>query len=238
MSETSSGGGFGVNAGDGAIIDAPPRETAPAPAPQTAPAPSAPPLGPSSRLEQLYAMLMPQNRRGLTREVLAKTEAEYFAEYARVHGLDAPEGDVLRARSNAPPAPPAVVFDAQQWEQILGPARGVEGDDTDLGADTTWDVPTLNTARTALESVGFSSVRVLGDLIDAERQMAQTEWSEAEGRAALARAHGGATAERMISNAQVMLELLYEHPVGRARISKWDQERSEKNTTSGYRPPR
>ena len=77
----------------------------------------------------------------------------------------------------------------------------------------------VNLGLAALTGAGFP-----GHLIDgfaqAERAMSIREWSEGECLAHLTREHGPGVSA-LIGRAQVALELLNEHPLGRSRIQRW-----------------
>jgi hypothetical protein len=114
-----------------------------------------------------------------------------------------------------------VTFDVAQLTQMYGPPSDPEDAST---ADATWDVGAMNEARGALEALGFPSGRVLGDFIEAEREMRRTSWSEEGGRRALVEAHGPSQAQAMIDAAQVVVELINEHPVGQRHVARWERE--------------
>jgi hypothetical protein len=197
----------------------PPSPSGPATAPPGAPGPDPSALARKGRVEQLRSALLPANRGQHTPAVLEQLEGEYLD---AVMALEAPEETPPSvARSAAPTGTPVVEFDAETWLRRLGPPRGVDND-IDVPDGYTWDHQALNQAQAAFTSLGFPG-HITDDFADAERQMAATSWTEAEGRAALAATHGSATAEWMISNAQVMLEIMWEHAFGRARIARWEQ---------------
>ena len=163
-----------------------PTRTAPTPPPAASP----PALDLAGRVGAVAAQqLLPSNRRALTPEVLAKTEAEYFREYARLHGLERRRPTILAKGDRAPrPRRPP-------WRRRGASGRGSRARAAARRARTrpgpgTWDVAVLNEARAALERARLPGDRVLGDFVDAERAMRDHRWSEEEGRAALEQAHG------------------------------------------------
>jgi len=112
---------------------------------------------------------------------------------------------------------PVVDLDDAGWLQRLGPPRG---HDDSIDVEGTWDTAALNAGAAALAEYGFPAV-TLDDLANAERQLSASTWTDEEGRAALASTHGPTKAARMIDSAQVALELIAEHPLGRDRIASW-----------------
>lgn len=182
------------------------------PGPSTAPAAPAS-ADPSARIAALYEQLSPKGRQQLLPERVKELETEYL-------GL-LEEQRVQQAARPAPAAAPMLERTAEDWTKIYGPPRGTGKDAEWMPEDTTWDVPALNQIHAALTEVGFPAERVLGDFVEAERQLART-WTAEEGQRALAATHGAAKAARMISDAQVALELLFEHPVGREHVARWE----------------
>lgn len=206
---------------DGIAVSGPAEPAAPSERIAPAAAPTETPARPATsprdaRLEELYTALLPKNRAQLVPAKAKELEDERFAllEEQMAAGKETPTA--------APATPSTGELDAAGWLQVLGPPRGQsDGDYEGVPADATWNVAELNAARSALAQLGFPQ-RVLHDFIDAERQLPARDWSEEDGRAALAATHGAASAAKMIDDAQVMLEMLHEHAIGRQYVAKWE----------------
>jgi hypothetical protein len=204
---------------DGAPVASSPAATpsASAPAPAATGPPSAPDvLASQAQIEALREALLPTNRAGLLPEKVAELERAYFA------AIEAEIAPRAGAPPTAPPTRPAVALDAEQWTRVLGPPRGP--DDEAEGQPQTWDAAALNEVRAALKGLGFPAMRVVSEFAEAEVAMAATSWSEEGGRRALVEAHGPATAQAMIQRAQDALELLFEDPLGKRYVERWEAE--------------
>jgi hypothetical protein len=152
---------------------------------------------------ELRTEMLPENRsRYLTEETYQKLEPEYLDSIEALRDPTAPS--VARGEPTMAPARPAVALDAEQWNRRLAPVRRPD-DDIEVPDGFTWEPATLNAS--AAHSVDEPAM--------AERAMVSRRGRR--GRRPRAD-HGAATTRCMIDNANVTLELLHEHPLGRARI--------------------